>query len=111
MKRRRQLLTHEDAVKTGVQHTKPCSDCPWARASLPGWLGNNSAEDWIAAAIGEGSADCHTTDKACAGFAIFRANICKVPRDPNALRLQPNTIICFANDKEFLAHHKGKRRR
>jgi hypothetical protein len=102
---KRQLLTCHDAVKTKVQHTKPCSDCPWARRSLPGWLGNSSAEEWIELAYSEGYSECHTTDKRCAGFAIFQANICKVPRDPRAFRLPPDTEVCFANSSEFLTHH------
>jgi len=105
----KRLLTYHDAVKTRIQHTKPCSDCPWARVSLPGWLGQVSAEDWLALAHGEGICECHATDKLCAGFAIFRANVCKVPRDPGSFRLPADKVTCFSSNAEFLAHHKREK--
>ena len=67
-----QLLTHHEARHTKAQHKTPCTDCPWARKSLAGWLGGTTAQEWIDIAHGEpGTADCHTTDKQCAGLAIY----------------------------------------
>lgn len=105
--KQKQLLTCHDAVVTKKQHTTPCSDCPWARKSMPGWLGAYTMAEWLQAAHGEGTSECHTrVDKQCAGFATFRANIVKVPRDPAAFRLPRNTTTVFASDAEFIAHHK-----
>lgn len=101
-----QLLTYHDAKRTKVQHHSPCSDCPWARKSLRGWLGNYTAEEWIEIVRADGFIECHTKiDKQCAGSAIFRSNICKSPRDPKVLTLPRNTISVFANIGEFLNHH------
>ena len=89
------------------QHKKPCHDCPWRRNSAEGWLGSLSAEEWMSIAIGEGSAECHTelSDTSCAGLAIFRANICKIPRDPNALRLPADHDGVFSVPWQFMEHH------
>jgi hypothetical protein len=105
----RQLISSAEAVVGKVQHRQPCSDCPFARTALPGWLGSVSAEEWVQLAHGEGTAECHTIlEQDCAGLAIYRANICKVPRDRNALRLPPDTKKVFAMPSEFIAHHKQK---
>jgi len=42
---------------------RPCNDCPWRRKSCAGWLGPFGI-------------------KQCAGAAVYRANVCKSPRDP-----------------------------
>jgi hypothetical protein len=103
---RRQLLTDDDAVPATCQHERPCSDCPWARASLAGWLGGNTVEEWLGFARGEGAIPCHVLDGAeCAGAAIFRANISKLPRNRAVLRLPADPQAVFANPMEFLAHH------
>lgn len=104
----RQLITNDEAVPASEQHKKACSDCPWARASLAGWLGALSADQWLMEAHGEANIDCHVlTGVQCAGAAIYRANIAKLPRDPELLRLQPDREKVFASPSEFLAHHKG----
>jgi hypothetical protein len=108
MPRRTKLLTGAEARPnpTGKQHTSPCSDCPWARAALPGWLGSMSAEEWLQLAHGEGGADCHAIqDAQCAGLAVYRANNCKSLRDPEAFRLPPNRTTVFSNPNEFRNHH------
>lgn len=111
MTRRKQLLTSDDAVQVKNQHTKACSDCPWARTAVPGWLGERSAEQWLEAARSEARIDCHTrketrfTNWQCAGAAIFRANIAKLPRDARLLRLGSDRVRIFSNHEEFLAYH------
>lgn len=107
MTKPRRLLSYADSVETKVQHTKPCSDCIWTRASLPGWLGNMSAEEWLAAAHGEGKADCHVfRPHQCAGMAVYRANVAKSPRDPSTMRLPADRVNVFATPQEFLQHHE-----
>jgi hypothetical protein len=102
----RQMLTHRDAKPRKRQHTAPCSDCPWARKALHGWLGGMSAQEWIQAAHGESRAECHTvSNQQCAGMAIYRANVHKVVRDPSVLSLPANRVSVFASFTEFLNHH------
>lgn len=106
------LLTHEDAAVTKPP-VKPCNDCPWARNALPGWLGENTAEEWARMAHGETRAQCHTTKAEsgehhpCAGMAIYRANVGKMPRSPSIQRLPADRELVFASRDEFLEHHTG----
>ncbi len=92
----------------------PCHDCPWARESIPGWLGSLSKEEWRDLAHSEGRADCHAFKDMdggafdCAGMAIYRSNVLKRVRDKNALRLPANPILVFSNPGEFLEHHGRK---
>lgn len=94
-----------DRKKVKTQHTSPCVDCPFSRQSVRGWLGPLTAEEWMIVAHSDRKLMCHTGDKQCAGAAIFRANVCKHPRDPEALELPRNTKKVFSWDNEFLAHH------
>lgn len=104
--KRRVLISSAEAVPAKVQHKKPCSDCPWARTALNGWLGDMTSEEWIAAAHGEATVECHAlTGVQCAGLAIYRANNGKVPRDPSQLRLPADCAAVFANRNEFIEHH------
>jgi hypothetical protein len=106
------LITGDEAKVTLRQHTSPCSDCPFRRDSIQGWLGELSVDDWIQLAHGEGQADCHTTKQSngagwhCAGLAIYRANVCKSVHDPNAFRLPKDTEKVFSFG-EFKKHHEA----
>ena len=101
-----QLKTYHEAKPAKKQHTSPCSDCPFARKALNGWLGNSSAEEWIQAVHGEALIDCHTvSNQQCAGSAIYRANVCKSTRRNDVLRLPADCIKVFASMTEFLNHH------
>lgn len=109
--KKRQLLTYDPSRKAGRQIDKPCSDCPFSRTSLAGWLGSDSPEQWMGHVHGEARVECHVYgDAQCAGAAIYRANVAKKPRDRGALTLPANRAIVFASPAEFLAHH-GKRGR
>lgn len=102
----RRFVIGADAVATKSQHKKPCADCPFGRKALKGWLAGCSPEDWITMVHGEAQIDCHcTTNQQCAGAAIYRANVCKSPRDQTLLMLEPNTTLVFASPSEFTAHH------
>ncbi len=104
----RKLLSIEEAVAAKSQHLKPCSDCPWTREALPGWLGGVSIEEWLAAAHGEGRIDCHTLLGAeCAGAAVYRANVAKLCRGA-ALRLPADREAVFGSPAEFAAHHSRR---
>src|ERR1035437_695376 len=88
--RKGQLRCGEQATVTTCQHKTPCVDCPWSKESLPGWLGSNSIGEWLAAAHGDGTIECHTKKKKrgawqCAGAAIYRANVAKLPIGKNLI--------------------------
>lgn len=109
MKRHLQCVTSDEATDNkGTQHEKPCSDCPWARKALNGWLGPYSIEEWLAIAhYGNIRVDCHTIKETeCAGFAIYQANNATLPRDKTLLVLEPDAEAVFASSSEFRAHHK-----
>lgn len=102
----RKCVSHAEAKPSKVQHKTPCSDCPFRRDALPGWLGGNTAEDFVSFARGDEPYPCHTKiGPQCAGLAIFRANICKSPRNPEALIAPQNKRLVFAWTDEFLKHH------
>lgn len=99
-------MTSEEAKPSKKQHTKPCSDCPWTRTSLNGWLGSASVGWWIDIAHSETLVDCHTvSNQQCAGITIYRANVCKLTRDPEILRLPADRKTVFASRVEFVDHH------
>lgn len=103
----RKLVTSDEACVARGQHRKPCADCPWTRTALSGWLGAQSATQWLAVAHGEAQVECHTALGAqCAGLAIYRANTGKRPRDPDVLQLPKDTRRVFATAQEFRAHHE-----
>lgn len=110
VKRALQCLTSDEAIdNNGEQIEKPCSDCPWARAALNGWLGPYSIEEWLATAhYGTVRVPCHTIKETeCAGFAIYQANNGIIPRDNTLLVLEPDEKLVFTTPDEFKAHHKS----
>ena len=105
--KRKQLVSSEEAVPCEAQPRKPCSDCPWAKTALPGWLGGFTVDQWIRAAHGEERIDCHTLiGPQCAGAAIYRSNVGKNPRDRGLLLLPKDTETVFASPIEFTKYHK-----
>lgn len=112
MKTRKQLVTIDDAKPCDSQPSNPCSDCPWARTALVGWLGGATIEEWLATAHSDSKINCHTLiGPQCAGAAIYRSNILKRPRDKTILLLPKNTVTVFANPFEFIKHHTHKKRK
>lgn len=110
----KKVVAKTDAVRVKRQHTTPCSDCPFRRDSIPGWLGGYTVEQYVQIATYAEGVDCHTRRKPddmggdfhqCAGMAIYHANVLKSPRDPQAFRLPPNKSLAFAWPTEFTAHH------
>lgn len=103
---RRRFVSSDTAVQTKTQHRKPCADCPFSRRAIPGWIGLRTVDEFLRDAHGETYLECHcTTNKQCAGAAIFRANVIKSCRDPGHLRLEPDKEIVFATNDEFRNHH------
>jgi|SRR5208337_961993 len=103
----RQCITTEEAPHSNLQHTRPCTDCPFARTALPGWLGPYKREIWVQLLHGDERIDCHAIKgPQCVGAAIYRANVCKLPRDKSLLLLNPNRTLVFAGPGEFLRHHE-----
>ncbi|WP_266032422.1 hypothetical protein [Brucella intermedia] len=104
--KRRQLISSDEAVEGKVQHKKPCSDCPWARTALNGWLGGATPEEWLRTAHSDTYVDCHTIkNQQCAGLAIYRRNVCKRV-EPPLLTLEADKETCFATPTEFKEHHE-----
>lgn len=110
MKKPNQCLTYHEAATVKKQHVKPCSDCPFARTALAGWLGGMSVGKWLAVAHGDGRMECHTRNLhdgsacECAGGAIFRSNVCKSVTG-DRLRLKADKARVLASDVEFARHH------
>jgi len=105
-----ELPEYPEATKT------PCNDCPWRRVSAPGWLGPHSPEEWLTTVHGEGGIACHKTItneqwddpgmRQCAGAAIYRANVHKLPINPTIARSEQDHEKIFSLDREFLSHHR-----
>lgn len=103
----RKLISSDEAVEGTHQHVRPCSDCPMAKASLNGWLGGATPEEYRALAHSDHIVDCHTIrNRQCAGMAIYRRNVCKSV-SPGGLKLERNTELVFATPMEFMAHHQA----
>lgn len=101
----RKLISSAEAKHAKCQHTTPCSDCPWRRDSLQGWLGGESAEQWRRTAHSDALVECHSlTGAHCAGIAIYRANVVKRVDFPG-LRLLGNTALVFDHPDQFINHH------
>jgi hypothetical protein len=106
VKRNGQLRTSDQAKPAPHQHKRPCSDCPFSRKSIPGWLGGDTVDNWMHAVHGEGLIECHViSNQQCAGSGIFRTNVCKVPRNDELLTLPRDTRLVFATTQEFVDHH------
>lgn len=105
------FVSSDQAKTTSKQHSKPCSDCPWSRKSISGWLGPHDADTWLRIAHGDGRIECHALkgrqgNWQCAGAAIYRANVCKSVPYPEVMRLPSNTKLVFGFH-EFKPHHEG----
>lgn len=104
--------------------TEPCSQCPFRRASAPGWLGPWEPTELLAS-LAVQAFPCHPTIKhdgqdvndptleGCAGAAIFLNNKREKSRcgwtlvHQAAVEGVPDTVRAsvFANRQEFVNHH------
>lgn len=111
---KRRLVSFDEAATVATQHTGPCSDCPFSVYSINGWLGKSTPEDFIQLAHSDSLYSCHALvrpgrkELQCAGLAVFRANICKVPRDQSVLRLPQDKKMVFPTATAFLEHHRAR---
>lgn len=112
MAKGKRFVSTDEAVLIPAQHNHPCDDCPFSVYSINGWLGGHRPEDFIHIAMSDELYPCHalTGPKReklqCAGLAVFRANMCKIPRDKRALRLPKDRVKVFLTTQEFIAHHQ-----
>lgn len=107
----------------GPQHSKPCRECPFRRKSMPGYVGMDTPDGFLATTMADHRMPCHLkvdyesetweSDQhaapECAGAATFFANLCKRSRDPNRMRIPADCVNVFARPEEFLAHHLDPR--
>lgn len=103
----------------------PCSECPFRRTSLRGWLGSRDVTpvDYVLTALSDHDIGCHLSPgyptgdlamiRSCAGLAIFRRNVCKQPRGGTARNavaiVQPDCTTVFKLPQEFIDHHTIKK--
>ena len=103
---------------------QPCSDCPFRRNAVAGWLGEAAPESFIVEISMERPLPCHQTidyeDKdwlskwnageigsTCAGALIMSANMCKLPRDRAFPRMEKDKTAVFPTHQAFLDHHNN----
>lgn len=100
---------------------KPCKECPFRRESLPGYLGRDNANNFLATTLRDTRMPCHLTvdyeaedwreqvadAPECAGAATFFANTCKLSKRKDALHMKPDKALVFSRAQEFLEHHGG----
>ena len=102
---------------------QPCSDCPFRRKAMPGWLGGSSPEGFIDCMNRDEPLPCHQTidyddpdwllkwsaqeaGSMCAGALIFMANKLQRPRAKGFPTLPQNKAAVFANTVEFVRYHR-----
>ena len=107
-----QLISSDKSRTECDQHKNPCSDCPFSRKALRGWLGGATPEAYERLAHSDARVMCHViSNQQCAGMASYRTSICKSPRpdgqSPPILELPANTRKVFASKAEFLEHHEA----
>jgi len=104
---------------------KPCSECPFTKNSLPGWLSDYTAQELHLIAMNEMPFPCHMThdedlewDEAgtesaplCAGALMYMKKGAKMPRMVELARILKQIDIkdCenILSTPEFFKHHAG----
>jgi hypothetical protein len=105
---------------------EPCKECPFRRASMPGWLGDHATSQEIVNIVQfDGFFPCHmrvsrlvnlgvpfptaaAEAEHCIGALAFMNNSCKVSRDPDIARQQQEVgrrEDCFSWSFEMTEHH------
>lgn len=101
----------------------PCSQCPFRRNSVRGYLGADDPEHFLSLTMRDATMPCHmdidysdkdwlTTQEPdaplCVGALQFQNNFMKLARDPEVARGQRavgESANVFSNPEEFLVHH------
>lgn len=101
-----------------LHHKTPCSECPWRREHMPGWLGGYSIDAFLGQIQHDGPPlPCHKTiptggeaRSMCAGALIFMRNSCKSAQHPDygdaREQVEPDPVAVFQWPHEFRAHHE-----
>jgi len=104
--------------------SKPCSQCPYRRQSLQGYLGESDPEEFMELTMSDYPMPCHQTvdyrepqwkkkweagqvGKLCAGALIFFANICKRSRDGSRPTIPADRELVFSRPDEFIDYHNA----
>lgn len=102
---------------------QPCSDCPFRRKAMPGWLGAGSPESFLDCMQRDEPLPCHQTidyddprwlekwsaqedGSICAGALIFMANKMQRPRSREFPTMPSDKDAVFSNSLEFVRHHR-----
>lgn len=106
-----------------LKHTQPCSDCPWRKDSIKGWLGGFPIDWFVERIYADVPLNCHNTlgnidgmsqeeiqrtKPLCAGALIQYRNMVKLPRDPElaaAVTSVEQSDKVFAHPHLFKQHH------
>lgn len=100
--------------------SRPCSECPWRKEHLSGWLGGYPAEYFADALRANEIHPCHKNDHGpdhpdsllCAGALAVAANSCIQPyrteRAIEAMAAIGRREDCFAHYSLFFKHHTGE---
>lgn len=94
---------------------EPCSDCPWRKNALPGWLGNHDVDYFHDVFEQDFPYPCHQTmgkpnEHICTGLVFTRVNSCKISKYPGPLKETENALRdvqnnCFDNIHQFKDYH------
>jgi len=86
---------------------KPCSQCPFRKDSLPGWLGEKRAAEIAASS----AFTCHKTNKPrlqCAGHMLMLGNkndFVRLARRLGAPVVLTGRELVFESSELFIKHH------
>lgn len=87
---------------------KPCSNCPFRKDSLQGWLGEKKMTE----ILNDDSFVCHKNNKLqCAGFMLIKEKESIFFRMAKALKhnlILSGKELIFENKKDCINHHKNK---
>jgi hypothetical protein len=113
MRSRGKLLSDADAVPAKGQHKSPCSDCPFRKDALSGWLGaETDPNQYLNLVRFNADIGCHVLRGAqCAGAAIYRTHTCQLPPPGRNLLKLPASDKVFKTPMEFIEHHKERKLR
>lgn len=104
-----------------LRHKKPCSDCPFKKESLPGWMGGFSLDSYAQPPSVGMPTSCHQADFGsrspkttfCAGSCAVIANDAELERHviyPAVDEVGPRED-CFPSVEAFVQHHQEMHRK